>query len=67
MKTSPRTTPRLALSKAEAADTLGISPESFDAWVAPEIRMVYRGRRRLVPVREIEHWLERNAEPAGAR
>ena len=27
----------------------------------PELRVVRRGRRRLIPVRELERWLEENA------
>ena len=52
---------RLALSPAEAAATLGISRDFFDQHVLPELRVVRRGRRRLIPVRELERWLEQNA------
>jgi hypothetical protein len=31
--------------------------------VSPEVRMVRRGRLRLIPVRELEKWLEREAAP----
>jgi hypothetical protein len=55
---------RLALSKAEAAASLGVSVDFFDEHVAPELRIVQRGRRRLVPLREIERWLEANAARA---
>ena len=54
--------PRLALTRAEAAAALGISLDSFERYVQPEIRMVRRGSMRLVPVRELERWLEENAE-----
>lgn len=50
--------PRLALSKAEAAEALGVSVDYFEKYVQPDLRIVYRGRRRLVPVRELERWLE---------
>lgn len=53
--------PRLALSKVEAAESLGVSVDFFDEHIAPELRMVRRGRRRLVPVRELERWLDREA------
>ena len=54
--------PRLALTRAEAAAALGISLDSFERYVQPEIRLVRRGSMRLVPVRELERWLEENAE-----
>lgn len=58
--------PRLALTKREAAEALGMSEDSFDRHVRPELRMVRRGALRLVPVRELDRWLEQNAERAGA-
>ena len=53
--------PRLALSPEEAAAALGVSRDFFDGHVLPELRVVRRGRRRLVPVRELERWLEHAA------
>lgn len=58
--------PRLAVSKQEAAQALGVSIDFFDEQIAHELRMVRRGRRRLVPVRELERWLTANADLAGA-
>lgn len=52
---------RLALSKVEAAATLGVSVDFLEAHVLPELRVVYRGRRRLIPVRELERWLDVSA------
>ena len=52
---------RLALSKCEAADALGVSVDFLEEHVMPELRIVRRGRRRLIPVRELERWLEENA------
>jgi excisionase family DNA binding protein len=52
---------RLALSPDEAAAAVGVSRDFFDQHVAPELRIVRRGRRRLVPVRELERWLEESA------
>jgi excisionase family DNA binding protein len=58
----PRSTVvRLALSPDEAAAALGISRDHFDKHVQHELRVVRRGRRRLVPVRELERWLDREA------
>lgn len=65
--TSPRPepragdTPKLALSKVEAAASIGVSVDFFEAHVMPELRVVRRGRRVLVAVREIERWLDANA------
>lgn len=55
---------RLALSPDEAAASLGVSRDYFDEHVAHELRIVRRGRRRLVPVRELEQWLDREAARA---
>jgi hypothetical protein len=52
---------RVALSKTEAAAALGVSPDYFHEHVAPELRLVRRGRRQLVPVAELLGWLEKNA------
>jgi excisionase family DNA binding protein len=57
----PATSPRLALSPSEAAAALGVSRDFFDQHVLPELRVVRRGRRRLVPVRELDRWLEENS------
>jgi hypothetical protein len=53
---------RLAVTRAEAARALGVSINSFERHVQPELRIVRRGKLRLIPVREIERWLEENAE-----
>ena len=54
--------PRLALTRAEAATSIGMSLDSFERYVQPELRLVRRGKLRLVPVSEIERWLQANAE-----
>jgi hypothetical protein len=53
--------PRVTLSLAEAADSLGLSLNEFTTRVLPRLRIVRVGRRRLVPVRELERWAEQNA------
>ena len=53
--------PRLALTRAEAAASIGVSLDSFERYVQPELRLIRRGRLRLVPVTELERWLEMNA------
>jgi excisionase family DNA binding protein len=54
--------PRIALTPAEAAAALGVGPDFFEEHVAPELRLVRRGRKRLVPVGELERWTTENAE-----
>jgi len=53
--------PRLALTAAEAAESLGVSDDFFREHVAGELRFVRRGRKKLVAVRELERWLEESA------
>lgn len=53
--------PRLALSPDECAAALGVSRTYLDEHVMPELRIVRRGRRKLVPVKELEAWLNRAA------
>jgi excisionase family DNA binding protein len=53
--------PRLALSPAEAAEALGVSRDFLDEHIAPELRIVRRGRRKLIPVLELERWLSEQA------
>jgi excisionase family DNA binding protein len=55
------TLPRLALTRSEAARSLGMSLDSFERHVQTQIRLVRRGKLRLVPVAELERWLEANA------
>lgn len=57
-----RHVPRLALTKPEAAESLGMSIDSFDRYVGPEVPVIRHGRLRLYPVRELERWVERSAE-----
>ncbi len=53
--------PRLALTRSEAAASLGVSADYFDRHIAPTLPMCRLGRRCLVPVAEIERWLKANA------
>lgn len=50
--------PPLALSPDEAARALSVSRDFFDEHVKPELRVVRRGRKVLVSVRELERWLD---------
>jgi excisionase family DNA binding protein len=53
--------PRIALSPDEAAEALGISRDTFDRAVGPYLAIVRVGRRKLIPVRELERWVTENA------
>jgi hypothetical protein len=52
----------VALTPAEAADSIGCSAEFFREHVDDELRWIRRGRKRFVPVVELERWAEANAE-----
>jgi len=56
--------PRLALRPEEAAESIGVGRSFFFANVLPELRVVRVGRLRLVPVAELQRWLDRNAARA---
>jgi excisionase family DNA binding protein len=60
MRAKPNLGTRLALTVTEAAGALGVSPDFFAAHVQAELRWVRRGTKKLVSVRELEAWLERN-------
>jgi hypothetical protein len=67
--TRPKPSP-LAVQQPEAARMLGMSVDSFQRQVAPEIRAVrLSGKLKLYPVRELERWLDDHAEhvlPSGS-
>ena len=54
--------PRMALTPAEAAAALGMGLTSFKKYVQPQVRIVRRGKLRVIPVSEVERWAEENAE-----
>ena len=56
-----RTTPRLALTVTEAAESIGVSPDFFAEHVKPGLRVARVGRKQLVSVRELERWLDENS------
>lgn len=53
--------PRLLLTRQEAAASLGMSLDHFERHVQPNVRIVRLGRKRLVPVGELERWVSANA------
>jgi excisionase family DNA binding protein len=52
---------RLALSPDEAAEALGVSRDTFERYVLPELRKARVGRRIVISVHEIEKWLADNS------
>lgn len=48
---------RLALNRADAAASLGMSLRHFQRHVQPHIRCVHSGQLRLYPVGELERWM----------
>jgi hypothetical protein len=57
VSTPPRVTLRCP---TEAAEALGVSPDSFDDHIRPELKLIRRGRLVLVSVSELERWVRAN-------
>lgn len=55
------TPPPLAVGPEQGSAMLGVSRDHFERHIADQLRWVRSGRRKLVPVRELEAWVERNA------
>ena len=49
------------MTMGQAAAALGVSRSLFYRDVLPQLRCVYLGRARVVPVPELERWLEKEA------
>lgn len=56
------TPPRVALTVKEACESLGVGWDLFHASIEPQLRIVRIGRRKLIPLSELQAWLDRNAE-----
>jgi excisionase family DNA binding protein len=52
---------KLVLSIEEAACALSVSRDTFERYVIAELRLIRLGRRLLVPVPELERWVEKHA------
>ncbi len=59
--------PKLAYQRKEAAAVLGISVDTFDRHVRPELKCIYVGDTRLWPVKELERWLASRAMMPGEK
>jgi hypothetical protein len=60
-KITPPITP-LAYTPARAAASLDVGPDYFDEHVAPHLRVIRRGKKRIYPVAELARWLDEHAE-----
>ena len=56
------TTPALALTVEQAAAALSASWDTLHAEIEPELKIIRLGRRKLIPVSELQAWLERHSE-----
>lgn len=56
-----RPIPAIALTPPEAAAAIGVGEDFFAEHIRPELRLIRRGKKVLVPVRELERWAEENA------
>jgi transcriptional regulator with XRE-family HTH domain len=52
----------VAVDRVTAAAMLGMGLDSFERYVQGNIKLIRRGRLRLVPIRELERWAAANAE-----
>ena len=53
--------PRFTLTRREAAASLGVSINHFERRVQPELKVVISGQLVLIPVAELERWVQRHA------
>jgi excisionase family DNA binding protein len=54
--------PRVALTRKEAAASLGVGLTFFEEQVQPELKVIRRGAKVLIPLTELERWTTENAE-----
>lgn len=53
--------PRFTLTRKEAAASLGMSLNHFERHVQPELKVALSGQLVLIPVSELERWVQRHA------
>jgi hypothetical protein len=53
--------PRVGLTVVEASQALGISDDCFRKHVLPGLRIVRLGRRRVIPVAELQRFVNAHA------
>ena len=52
---------QIALNRKQAAAALGVSLNTFERHIQPDLKVIRVGRLRLFPLRELERWVELNA------
>ena len=57
--------PRVAVTREEAATSLGVSLPHFRRHVQPHVKVIRSGACRLFLVSELERWARENATLAG--
>jgi len=67
MKPTTAPVPKLAYTIAEACAALSVSWDTWHAHIEPDVRLVRIGTRKLVPVTELQRWLDQTAETAMER
>jgi hypothetical protein len=60
------TVPRIGLTRAEAAASMGMSLTSFEQYVQPHLSIYRHGKLRIVPVAELERFLAEHSERPAA-
>jgi hypothetical protein len=53
--------PRYTVTRKEAAASLGMSVNHFERRVQPDLKVVLCGQLVLIPLTELERWVQRNA------
>lgn len=53
--------PRHALTRREAADSIGMSVDTFERKVQPLLKVIVCGQLVLVPNAEVERWVRQSA------
>jgi hypothetical protein len=53
--------PRYTVTRKEAAASLGMSINHFERKVQPDLKVVLCGQLVLIPLGELERWVQRNA------
>jgi excisionase family DNA binding protein len=52
---------RVALTRQEAAASIGVSVDHFERHVLQDLRVIRSGRLVLIPVQEMERWASEQA------
>jgi hypothetical protein len=53
--------PQIAVGPEDAAQMLSVSRDHLERFIAPDLRWIRCGRRKLVPVSDLYAWAEQNA------